>query len=349
METPVLEPPNTSAGTETKPARNRIIGVLIVLAALIGAGAFWMKGGGPAKPAEEKPPAEEARVKRDDNGQVVIKMDDEAQGNMGLLVTKPEAGQLSPELKSYGRVLDPTPLAALLTELASVRAASTASSNEYARLKVLAGQGNASERALQTAEATALHDQLAIQSARERLALSWGKVVAARSDLAAFVQELASQDAVLVRLDLPAGEELKAPPLGARVFNLSGSSAEAEYLGSASTVDPQMLGRGSIFRIKPNALRLLPGEAVTGFIKILGEPIHGLIIPNNAVVRTEGAGWVYVLESGGDSFTRIGIALDHPLETGWFITKGVTTNQYVVTTGAQTLLSEELKASIKAD
>ena len=307
------------------------------------------KGAGAAKPDETKGAAEESRVKHDGNGRVLIKMDDEAQGNMGLLVEKPVAAQLSPELKGYGRVIDPAPLAALVTELASAQAASRASSNEYARFKLLSGDGNASQRALQTAEAAAMHDQLAVHSARERLALSWGKGVADQGDLIAFVQSLSSQNAMLVRIDLPAGEILKSPPNGARIVALSGNSAEAEFLGTASNMDPQTLGRGSIFLSKPNTLRLLPGEAVTGYLKVPGDPLLGVLIPSNAVVRTEGAGWVYTLDSGGDTFTRVGVALDHPLEAGWFVTKGVTTNEYIVVTGAQTLLSEELKSSLKSD
>ena len=36
-------------------------------------------------------------------------------------------------------------------------------------------------------------------------------------------------------------------------------------------------------------------------------------------------------------------ALDQPTEAGWFITKGVTADDYVVVTAAQQLLSIELK------
>src|SRR5881396_3297555 len=117
--------------------------------------------GDAAKPAGEKPAGgaaaedepEPPRVSHDAEGRVVIHIDDETQGNMGLLVTHPEAAQLSPELKGYGRVLDAAPLAALMTELASAQATGVASSNELARLKTLTDQGNASTRALQTAEA----------------------------------------------------------------------------------------------------------------------------------------------------------------------------------------------------
>ena len=57
-------------------------------------------------------------------------------------------------------MLDPAPLAALVTGLATAGAAYTASSTELARLKTLEGQGNASVRALQTAEAAAQRDRL---------------------------------------------------------------------------------------------------------------------------------------------------------------------------------------------
>jgi hypothetical protein len=280
---------------------------------------------------------------------VVIKMDDEAQGNMGLLVEKPSLAQLNPELKGYGRVLDPAPLSALIMELASDQGAFVASSNEYARLKLLAGEANASQRALQAAQAAALHDQLAIHSAQARLALSWGTAVAGRDDLPALVQALTTQNAALLRIDLPTGDTVKSTPAAARIFSLSGSVAQGQYLGKASTVDPQTLGRGFIFLLNPNTLQLAPGDAVTGYLQFPGDPLLGVIIPKGAVVRTEGAGWVYTLNAGGDSFTRLPISLEHPTDTGWFVSQGITTNHYLVTVGAQTLLSEELKSSLKAD
>ena len=61
-----------------------------------------------------------------------------------------------------------------------------------------------------------------------------------------------------------------------------------------------MQGTGFLFLLKPNSLRLLPGEAVTALSKLPGEPLAGVIIPRDAVVRTEGVGWVYVLNEGGE-------------------------------------------------
>ncbi|MBI3418308.1 MAG: hypothetical protein HY043_23720 [Verrucomicrobia bacterium] len=336
----------------------RIIPIILLIVVVLGGGIYFFKHRAEsAKPvgekaAAEKPTAEEGEkthVTRDETGRVVVHMDDETQGNIGILVAKPTAAQLSPEVKGYGRVLDPTPLAALMTEMATARAAYAASSNELARLKILAAQGNAPERALQTGEALALRDQLAIQSARDRLSLSWGKAIAGQSDLPAFVQALTSQSALLARIDLPLGETLASPPTGARLVTLAGVSLEADLLGAAANVDPLTQGRGFIFQAKPKELQLLPGEALTGFLKIPGEPLAGVLVPRAAVVRTEGAGWVYRLDGGSESFTRIQVPLDHPNEAGWFVATGISTNEYLVVTGTQILLSEELKASIKAD
>ena len=331
--------------------------LFILVGASLGGGGMWLwQHGDDAKPGDEKPAAEKpaaeesdkASVSRDEDGNAVVAMSDELQGDAGIVVAKPVAAQLAPEVKGYGRVLDPTPLGALMTELASARAAYAASSNELARLNILAAQGNASSRALQTAEAAALRDQLAVQSANERLALSWGRVVAEQKDLPGFIQSLTSREKVLIRIDLAAGENLPASPTGVRLVTLSGSSVEAEFLGAASAVDPQTQGRGFIFLAKAGAAQLMPGEAVIGFLKLPGDPLAGAIIPRSAIVRTEGKGWVYVLGKTGDAFTRKKIALDHATDTGWFVANGITVGDHVVVTGAQTLLSVELKPAASA-
>src|SRR5579872_523740 len=121
---------------------------------------------GDPKPPGEKPAAEEPRLKLDADGNAVLRIDEATQKRIALKVEALAASQLGPELKGYGRVADPAPLAALLTELASAQAAYAASSREFERLKTLQGQGNASARAFQTAEAASVHDQLIMQSAR---------------------------------------------------------------------------------------------------------------------------------------------------------------------------------------
>lgn len=327
--------------------------LLLLIGAVLGGGAVWLLRHGGGKDADEKPAAAEEESKtsvtRDGDGNVVVNISDEKQGDAGIVVTNPFAAQWSPELKGYGRVIDPAPLAALVTELAAAEATYAASSNELARVKTLAGQANASPRALQTAEAAALRDQLAAQSAKDRLALAWGPALANRDALPAFSRTLTSLDALLVRIDVPAGETISSTPAAARIVTLGGATFDADFLGAAATVDAQLQGRGFLFLVPTNSARVAAGEAVTGYLKIPGEPLSGVIVPRKAVVRAEGRGWVYVLNENGESFTRREIPLDRPTENGWFVAGAVTPAQYLVVTGAQTLLSEESKASMSAD
>src|SRR5204863_7173228 len=140
------------------------------------------------------------------------------------------------EVQGYGRVLDPAPLALLLTEGASAKAALDASTREYERLKLLHEQGqNASTRALEAAEAAMKRDQILLESVQPRLLLGWGKAIASQQDLWGFARALASQEAALVRVDLPLQQSLKSPPVAGRLAALTSSDilAEAQFLGSA--------------------------------------------------------------------------------------------------------------------
>jgi hypothetical protein len=328
----------------------RAILLIFVGAVIGGAAVFFLKREG--HEPDEKPGEEETHktnVTRDTDGNVVVQVNAEAQKNAGIGAARPAPAESASELKAFGRVPDPAPLAALMTDLATARAAYVASSNELARLKTLEGQGNASPRALQAAEAAALRDQLSVQSAQDHLALAWGRSVATKDDLQTFIQSLLALNSVLVRLDLPLGEVTESAPTGARVATLSGESIDAEFLDAAPAVDPQVQGRGFFFFIPTNTVHLRAGEAVTGYLKLAGAQQAGVVVPREAVVRTAGKGWVYVVNTNGASFTRKEIALDHPVEAGWFITQGVTASDQIVVTGAQTLLSEELKSSMIAD
>jgi multidrug efflux pump subunit AcrA (membrane-fusion protein) len=169
--------------------------------------------------------------------------------------------------------------------------------------------------------------------------------------LVEFVQSLASRQAVLVRVDLPGGETLAAPPSGARVVALSGKATDAKFFSPTIDVDPQIQGQGFIFLVQPNAVPLAPGQAVTVWLQVPGDPLTGVIVPRDSVLRLEGAGWVYVMnkDKGGEGFTRKKIPLDRPTDAGWFVTGSLKPDDYIVVTGAQTLLSEELKAALSPD
>src|SRR5437667_1473166 len=168
----------------------------------------------------EKPKTEESHLKRAANGEIIVTLDEETQKRIGLKVESPAAAEWQPEAKGYGHVLDPAPLASLMAELAPAHVAAEASQREFERLKTLAEQNNASVRALQAAEAAAKRDHLLVEALRSRLILGRGKTVRDRQDPTTFRNSFASGEQALVRVDLPAGENLSQPPSSARLLSL---------------------------------------------------------------------------------------------------------------------------------
>jgi multidrug efflux system membrane fusion protein len=335
----------------------RILAILALIAA-VALGVWWKAHNAGAKPAEAPTPPEDEAIKitHDTNGNVVLQIPDEIQGNAGITVSQPASAEFSPEIKAFGRVVDTAPLSAAFAELQAARIATEYSRQEFERMKVLKGQNNASDRAFQQAQEAYVRDQTALNLALVKIRPVWGDKIADR--LSALVKSdakgqeedkllssFATGKSALVRIDLPAGEGVDLDQIkGARLVPLSQSTPiEAEYFGVVPNVDPQTQGRGLFFLVSDNKTHLAPGAAVTAFIQLSGTPISGVIVPEEAIVRTEGAGWVYVMGAGSDKFTRTEISLEHPVEKGWFVSKNISTNSYVVTTGAQTILSQETK------
>jgi hypothetical protein len=341
----------------TLPKRTALFPALVALVALVGVatlvaaliyGYLRMSKERTADAEGDKPVVAESRVEHRTNGEVVVNLDLSAQKLIGLQTTAMTAATQALAVKAYGRVLELAPLLVLVSDTASARAALEATSMEYQRLKGLFAQGqNASAKALESAQAAMKHDQIALQGAETQLMATWGKSVANETNLAAFVESLAKLECVLVRLDLPAGDSLPEGPVGARLLVPGTSEAlEARFLGRATTTDPQVQGAGFLFVATNAAARLAPGLALTGFLELPGVPLHGVVVPNAAIVRAADRAWVYV-QTGDTTFQRRELALDRPVAEGWFVTKDLAPNDRLVVTGAQTLLSEERKTQIK--
>jgi hypothetical protein len=316
---------------------------LFGLSALL-AGCSEAKKEQPKEATAEKASEPESRVKHGTNGEVIVTVEAKLQQTISLQTAALAPATLNPELKAYGRVLDISPLAALVADLATAEAAGQASQAELKRVKTLAAQNNTSERALQIAQAAATRDQTQIQSVRLRLLAGWGSALSQRNDLPDFIQSLGSLTSALVQLEVPAGEALSGSPTGARIFALSDetNAVPGDLVGPAPAVDPQMQGKGYLFLVSSNSLRLVPGAAVTGLLSLPGEPRQGVLLPRSAVVRFNGTTWIY-LQTSEETFQRNEVALDDPLENGWFVAKGLKPQDKVVTVGGQQLLSEELK------
>jgi hypothetical protein len=338
----------------TLPKRTALVSALVALlgVAAIVAGLVYgyqrMSKERAADAQGDKPVAAKSSVEHGTNGEAVVKLDLTAQRLIGLQTAALAAATQARTVKAYGRVLEPAPLLALASHTASARAVLAASSKEYQRLKTLFAQGqNASAKTLETAQATMQRDQIMLQTAEAQFLAAWGKTLAQEPDLAAFLGSLAKLECVLVRLDLPAADSLAVAPVGAQL-ELPGTNPplEARFLGRATTTDAQVQGEGFIFVATNSAARLAPGLALAGFLQLPGEPLHGVVVPNAAIVRADDRAWVYV-QTGDTTFARRELALDQPVAGGWFVAQGLAPNDRLVVTGAQALLSEERKTQIK--
>ena len=277
--------------------------------------------------------------KADDQAATGVTLDAATQTRIGLEIATPAATQWQPESKAYGTVLDPSALASAVADLESARVAAAASAKEYDRQKTLAAQNNASARSLETAQAATLQDNMALTSKLAKFKADWGSALMTNGN--EILEQIAGNQTALVRLDLPAGENLASPPVSARLVlsTVETNPVAADYFDAVAGVDPQTQGQSFLFLVKGQTLP--PAAAVTGYLKTTGETVNGVVIPAAAVLRYEGKGWIYV-QTGTNQFSREAISLDCPVAGGWFVPQNAPMTNGIVVTGAQSVLTDEL-------
>jgi hypothetical protein len=296
----------------------------------------------------EKPVAAPTRVSRSPQGEFIVTFDVETQKRIGLAVAPLSAAEHRANRQGFGRVLDATSLTSLLNELALARTNLAASEKELTRARVLAAQANLSEKALLGVESAAARDRLAAQAAEDKLALAFGRELANRVDMPQLSRLLATLNAALVRVDLPAGADLATPPGKAQLFAPANETEmfEAEFIGPATSAEPEFQGQAFLYLARQTNRRLAPGANLTAWLELPGDAKPGVVVPRAAVVRSEGRGWVF-MQTGEDTFIRHEVALTRPTSDGWFVAKAFKPGEKVVVTGAQVLQSEIGKSAIR--
>jgi multidrug efflux pump subunit AcrA (membrane-fusion protein) len=158
--------------------------------------------------------------------------------------------------------------------------------------------------------------------------------------------KVARWDRLIARVDVPTGAEARADLRGARieVVGREGRWLAGERV-ALGPVETRTGGSSWLFRVAEDGFPLRPGLPVVGRLAAPGERVEGVVIPRAAVVRAAGRAWAYVKD--GEKHVRREVPLDHPTSDGWLAPSGFAAGEAIVTTGAQALLSEELKASIQ--
>jgi membrane fusion protein, multidrug efflux system len=307
-----------------------------------------------AEEEEEKPiTPSAARVSRDAAGNVVVAMEPAAQKETGITTEMLKAVVRPVEVEAYGFVLDPAPLSKLNADLTSAQAALDSSSAQYYRTRRLyAEQKNASLRDLQSAEATYLNDKARVEALKQQLRDAWGRPIAqidsrARSEL---VSSLIDRREAIARVTAPIGEALDSSPGRADVFVLGHERQplHARAVYEAPTINPQMQGQTFLLLMGTQDFPIRPGTAVSAPLPTSAKSEQGVMLPRAAVVRFAGKEWIY-REFAGDRFVRREIVPAELTAEGYFVTENLAPGTRIVVTGAQTLLSEELKAQIQPE
>jgi hypothetical protein len=155
---------------------------------------------------------------------------------------------------------------------------------------------------------------------------------------------------LLARLYVPPGQIIDSSARRAMIAPAGHdeNAVSGERAAISPSIDPRYQGQVLLFRISQSKLALRPGQAVTARLTIPGPSERGVLIPSRAILRFQGQTWVYV-QSAPDEFVRRAVMLDHPVHGGWLAASGFQPNQQVVVSGAQVLLSEEMKSQLEQD
>ena len=301
-----------------------------------------------------KPPAQISF----ENGDTVLTLDSPTQMRLGIATTTLSASSTRTQLTAPATVLSVQDLAtfrntyiAAQSQLEKTRVDLDVAQKEYARLKMLFDANrNASEKALQSAEGSLRSLQADERSELQQLDLQnsmirqdWGAVVAkwavgGSPELA----HLFDGSEALLQVTLPAGQSDDAPAkLSVEMpgaITARATPVAADLVSAFPRVDARIQGRSFLY-VTPARPGFTPGMNLLAHIAT-GKQMRGVIVPESAVVLSEGKAWVYE-QTAADKFARREVASDVPTADGFFVSQGFSPGEKAVTRGAQALLSEE--------
>jgi hypothetical protein len=298
---------------------------------------------------------------RVEDGHAAIELAVAVQKASGIVTAPLKPGRSSASTEVFGTVVNLQPLMesrahllSLAGEASSLRASLQALRADHERLRTLyADDRNVSERAVLAAEALLKSEQARLanvdqntRSQRDSLRLAWGTAVAdwAGQPQSRPLQSLLSGQDVLLQFTLPPELVGKAREL---TLAVPGAAPRiARVVSSAPAADPQFPGATYFYSASASQLRV--GMRVSARGRASGQVREGVIIPAAAVVWHAGKAWVYTKGADEDDlFVRREVSVQEDRDDGYFNAVEWGDEEEVVVSGAQLLLSEELKFQIR--
>jgi hypothetical protein len=327
--------------------------ILIVLAATAG----WLFGSGKSTPPAQQTasqPAATAPVALV-NGVTVVTMDAATQIQNGIRADSLTSAENRTEITAYGTVLDLQPLIDLRTRYAAgladadtASATLAASRQEYQRSRVLYQDNqNVSLKSYQAAQAAYRSDQARTQAAaldlrniQAEMRQQFGATLThwALSTRSPEFARLLNRQEVLLRITVPL-DVVTVAPARIKIDANDKRRLPAQLVSPSPQSDPAIQGSAFIYRA---AAPLASGTRIAAYLPTAKQAALGILIPADAIVWYGGQPWAYV-QMNAEQFGRYPVAQQSPMQGGFFVTQGFKPEQRVVVSGAQLLLSEELK------
>lgn len=301
---------------------------------------------------QEKPAAkaEAAAAEEAKPEEYVVMLEKKKAAALAIEKEQPQKMELPARRRAFGSVLDPSALVVLDGDLAAAEAALTASRAESERTQALMATNDTSKKIAEASKAQFLADKIKVEGLVRGARMQWGLIFDSEATKRrAFIDQLVSGSAALIRVDLMPGDALADLPKSARIIVMGREDApfSATELMPAMAADPKTQAQGFILRVDKPPFTLRPGMALSAWMELPEKPRPGYAVPRSAVLRHDGRTWVYAQEEE-EKYVRKPVTLDAPLDgdQGWFITEGggLTADDVIVVVGSSALLSEELKA-----
>lgn len=337
---------------------------LLTAAAALLAGIGWYgyrtMSAAPTTPVAVAPTPQSQDLQRVQvaNGETVVMVGVDAQRASHIVVQPVAAAMAQPEITAYATVVDLQPLfdlrnrhVAARADRESARAHADASRLQYERTRILfQDDRNASQKSLQDAQVMMQADEAKLQAADAILSgldaalrQQYGNAlaVAAVASRSALSDRLLSGHAAIVRVTLPGGSPTLAPEQIA-VDGNDGQPSLAHRLSPSPLVDPAVQGNPYLY-VADSALPV--GTHTLAHVPLRekntsGTP--GFRIPEAAIVWYGGQSWVYI-KIDANHFARRHVPLESAEQRGLVVTSGFHAGDEVAISGAQLLLSEELR------
>jgi len=291
--------------------------------------------------------------------QITLSTNIQKSSNVVTLILKPVSHFA--EFVAYGKVLNIQSLLDLrhryllaLTDQRSAQAKFKQAEQNLSRQQDLYRSGVSSKRSLQEQQAQWQANQAQVDATLyqntaliDEVQLLWGKelmdwvISKDHSTLDAFL----SGRQKLIQITLPSHQHL-ANTIRSIEIEVSGNRSKAHKaeLISAAT-HTELVSQGESYFFKSSDKNLLTGMAISAWIPEQNIAMAGFMIPKSALIWYMDQALVYI-KTSETTFNRLVLSHYAPTTDGYFVPDTLSPNQQLVITGAQMLLSEELRGQI---